>query len=99
MAYKKITFPQRIRGNFLDAPIERGQINLEYYKAFEQVTLNFNDLFSERGNLKLKGYTTSERPSTPDNYELIYEADEGAVFVYNGADWVNVASVVDGGSP
>lgn len=89
--YKTLTIPPRVGGNFLDEPIERRQVSLQYYKMFEQINDNFTNSFDNNGNLILQDYATTERPTNPTNYLTVIDTTLGLPIWFDGTNWKDFA--------
>lgn len=91
MTYKILSIPPRIGGNFLDQPIEKGQVSLQFYKMFEQISDNFSNNFDLNGNLIL---TEGIRPNNPIKNVTIIDNVLGIPIFFDGTNWKNYLGTV-----
>lgn len=92
--FKSLSIPPRIGGNFLDEPIERKQVSLQYYKMFEQIGDNFSAVFDNNGNLILQRYATTDRPTNPTLDLVVIDSTLGLPIWFDGTNWKNFAGVI-----
>lgn len=87
MSYAQVNIPPRIGGNFLDAPTERGQVSVHFYKMFEQIQNNFNNAFDSNGNNILQSAKTQDRPLNPIKYLTIVDLTLNLPIWFDGTEW------------
>lgn len=92
--YKKLTIPPRVGGNFLDEPIERGQVGLRWYQLFEQTGDNFDSFLDNNGNIYLQRYATIDRPQNPVTDLVVVDSSLGLPIWFDGTNWRNFAGNV-----
>lgn len=94
MSFKNLNLPPRISGNFLDDPVERGQVGLRWYQLFEQIGDNFSNNFDNSGNLILQRYATVDRPDNPITDLVIIDQTLNLPIWFDGTNWRNFAGVI-----
>lgn len=94
MTYKQLSIPPRIGGNFLDEPMDRGQVGLRWYQLFEQTADNFANFLDNKGNLYLQRYPTADRPSNPITDLVVVDSTLNLPIWFDGTNWRNFAGVI-----
>lgn len=92
MAFKNnLNPPTRFNGNFLDEPIEKGQVSLRWYQFLEQLADNFTATFNANGNVVLD---VSGRPINPEIGVVIIDSALNIPIWFDGTDWRNFAGTI-----